>query len=60
MVELLPGENFMRIHDSFIINLDYVKSFAGSYTFVELAREAGRSCTRFASFLNTGTLFGKG
>lgn len=41
MVELLPGENFMRIHDSFIINLDYVKSFAGNYTFVELAREAG-------------------
>ena len=41
MVELLPGENFMRIHDSFIINMDYVKSFAGNYTFVELVQEAG-------------------
>ncbi len=42
MVKLLPAENFMRIHDSFIINLDYVKSFAGNYTFVELASPSGQ------------------
>ncbi|MCB0567760.1 MAG: response regulator transcription factor [Phaeodactylibacter sp.] len=41
MVKLLPGEAFMRIHDSFIINLDYVKSFAGNYTFVELSHQPG-------------------
>ncbi|MCB0551688.1 MAG: response regulator transcription factor [Phaeodactylibacter sp.] len=41
MVKLLPAENFMRIHDSYIINLDYVKSFAGNYTFVELVHHSG-------------------
>lgn len=41
MAEQLPAENFMRIHDSFIINLDYVKSFAGNYTFVELSHSSG-------------------
>ena len=41
MVKLLPDEYFMRIHDSFIINLSHVKSFAGNYTFVELAHPAG-------------------
>ncbi|MCB0559527.1 MAG: response regulator transcription factor [Lewinellaceae bacterium] len=46
MVELLPTEAFMRIHDSFIINLDYVKSFAGNYTFVELTHQAGAELHR--------------
>lgn len=41
MAKLLPAGQFMRIHDSFIINLDYVKSFAGNYTFVEIADNAG-------------------
>lgn len=41
MEKVLPPESFMRIHDSFIINLAYVKSFAGNYTFVELSHPAG-------------------
>lgn len=41
MEKLLPPENFMRIHDSFIINLSFVKSFAGNFTFVELTHHAG-------------------
>ncbi len=34
--KMLPGLHFLRIHDSFIINLNYVRSFASNYTFVEL------------------------
>lgn len=41
MVKLLPEESFMRIHDSYIINLNHVKSFASNYTFVELANPDG-------------------
>lgn len=41
MVQRLPEEQFLRIHDSFIINLSYVKSYASNYTFVELSAAPG-------------------
>ena len=41
MEKVLPPESSIRIHDSFIINLAYVKRFAGNYTFVELFHPAG-------------------
>lgn len=32
----LPKDRFLRIHDSFIINLDYVKGYAKTFAFVDL------------------------
>ena len=32
----LPSNHFLRIHDSFIINLDYVKGYAKTFAFVDL------------------------
>jgi DNA-binding LytR/AlgR family response regulator len=37
----LPAEQFLRVHDSFIINLDYVKSFASNFTFVDICPHPG-------------------
>lgn len=34
--ELLPRDRFMRVHDSFIVNLSCIKSFARNFTFVEI------------------------
>ena len=36
LTEMLPGSDFLRVHDSFIINLNYIKSYTGNYTFVDL------------------------
>ncbi|RMG83371.1 MAG: DNA-binding response regulator [Bacteroidetes bacterium] len=36
MEALLPDEHFMRIHDSFIINLKFLKSYAANYAHVHL------------------------
>jgi len=41
MEQRLPEEQFLRIHDSFIINMRYVKSYASNFTFVELAAAPG-------------------
>jgi DNA-binding LytR/AlgR family response regulator len=41
MEQRLPSDRFLRIHDSFIINMTYVKSYASNYTFVELCPEPG-------------------
>lgn len=32
----LPGDHFMRIHDSFLVNLDHIRSYASNFTFLEL------------------------
>ncbi len=32
----LPSEHFLRIHDSFIVNLHRVKSYAGNFSYVEV------------------------
>jgi DNA-binding LytR/AlgR family response regulator len=32
----LPGKTFMRIHDSFLVNLQHIRSYAGNFTFLEL------------------------
>ncbi|GJM34728.1 MAG: DNA-binding response regulator [Saprospiraceae bacterium] len=32
----LPPDRFLRIHDSFIVNLNHVKSYAGNFSFVEV------------------------
>ncbi len=32
----LPNGHFMRIHDSFVVNLDHIRSYASNYTFLEL------------------------
>lgn len=32
----LPGTHFMRIHDSFVVNLGHIRSYASNYTFLEL------------------------
>ncbi|NBC09597.1 MAG: response regulator [Bacteroidetes bacterium] len=41
MEQRLPADRFLRIHDSFIINLEYIKSYASNFTFVELCPEPG-------------------
>lgn len=37
----LPPSRFLRIHDSFIINLSYVKSYASNFTSVSLCYQPG-------------------
>ncbi|MEQ8703688.1 MAG: LytTR family DNA-binding domain-containing protein [Phaeodactylibacter sp.] len=32
----LPSDSFMRIHDSFLVNLTHIRSYASNYTFLEL------------------------
>ncbi len=32
----LPDEHFLRIHDSFIVNLHHIKSYAGNFSYVEV------------------------
>ena len=36
MESMLPSDNFMRIHDSFIVNLKYLKGYARNYTQLDL------------------------
>lgn len=32
----LPPDHFLRVHDSFIVNLQHLKSYAGNFSFVEI------------------------
>ncbi|KGE85756.1 LytR/AlgR family response regulator transcription factor [Phaeodactylibacter xiamenensis] len=32
----LPRDHFMRIHDSFVVNLNHIRSYASNYTYLEL------------------------
>lgn len=41
MAEKLPSNQFLRIHDSFIINRSYVKTYASNFTYVELSPAPG-------------------
>ncbi|MBV6652854.1 MAG: response regulator transcription factor [Mameliella sp.] len=36
MEQKLPGDKFMRIHDSFLVSLDQIRSYAGNFSFLEL------------------------
>lgn len=42
MDKQLPGEGFLRIHDSYIINLSHIKTYASNFTFVELCPAPGK------------------
>lgn len=39
----LPDSLFLRVHDSFIIHLQYVKSYAGNCTFVEVENPTSKA-----------------
>ncbi|MCB0555936.1 MAG: response regulator transcription factor [Phaeodactylibacter sp.] len=39
--QALPANRFLRIHDSFIINLSYIKSYASNFTSVSLCFQPG-------------------
>lgn len=39
----LPTDSFLRIHDSFVINLDHVRGYAKNYSFVEMKTSQGSS-----------------
>lgn len=46
LAQALPSALFLRVHDSFIVNLSHVKAYASNYSFMELCPGPGEALVK--------------